>query len=173
MIVGVHTHFLANGVRVAMRPIAPGDKDLLQDGLRRLSRESAERRFLAPKARFSAAELRYLTEVDGIDHVALVAVNAADPDELVAVGRFVRLREDPAVADIAIVVGDCHQGMGLGGYLGALLAREARERSIERFSATMRLDNEPAHRLLAAISSQLVEGSEGFGVHDFLADLAA
>src|SRR5207344_2442399 len=101
----------------------------------------------------------------GIDHVALVAVNAADPDELAAVGRFVRLREDPHVADIAIVVGDRLQGMGLGGYLGALLAREARERGIERFSATMRQDNEPAHRLLASLSSQLVEGSEGFGVH--------
>jgi RimJ/RimL family protein N-acetyltransferase len=173
MLVAVHSHFLQDGTRVAIRPIAPEDKQLLQDGLRRLSRESAEKRFLAPKARFSAKELRYLTELDRDDHVAIVAVNAADPSELIAVGRFVRLREDPRVADVAFTVADCHQGMGLGTYMGRLLAIEARERGIERFSATMRLDNEPAHRLLASISTHLHEGAEGFGVHDFIADLAA
>ena len=36
-------------------------------------RESVQRRFLTPKRSFSRAELRYLTEVDGRDHVALVA----------------------------------------------------------------------------------------------------
>jgi RimJ/RimL family protein N-acetyltransferase len=167
-------HFsLANGTTVAIRSIEPDDKALLSDGLSRLSPASIERRFLASKARFSARELRYLTEVDGIDHVAYVAVNASDPTDLVAVGRFVRLPNDPVTADIAIVVGDCHQGMRLGTHLGSLLAEAARDRGIERFSATMRADNAPAHRLLSTISSHLVEGSQGFGVHDMVADLAA
>src|SRR4051812_50162136 len=70
---------LPNGRRTRIRPIAPDDKALLQDGLQRLSPESVRRRFLGPKARLSAAELRYLTEVDGRDHIALVAVGGADP----------------------------------------------------------------------------------------------
>ena len=46
---------------------------MLEDGLRQLSDESVHRRFLTPKRGFSRTELRYLTEVDGRDHVALVA----------------------------------------------------------------------------------------------------
>ncbi len=46
---------------------------MLEDGLRHLSKESVQRRFLTPKSSFSRSELRYLTEVDGRDHVALVA----------------------------------------------------------------------------------------------------
>ena len=37
-----------------------------------------QRRFLTPKRSFSRAELRYLTEVDGRDHVALVAEYPVD-----------------------------------------------------------------------------------------------
>ena len=86
---------LPDGTNVLIRPIAPEDKPLLVEGLRRLSPEAAFRRFLSPKVSFSAAELRYLTEVDGHDHVALIAVRLDDPNRLVAVARYVRLREPP------------------------------------------------------------------------------
>ena len=46
---------------------------MLEQGLHNLSETSVQRRFLSPKPRFSRAELRYLTEVDGRNHVALVA----------------------------------------------------------------------------------------------------
>ena len=44
---------------------------MLENGLRHLRRR-VQRRFLSPKSSFSRAELRYLTEVDSRDHVALV-----------------------------------------------------------------------------------------------------
>ena len=75
------------GTRVVIRPIRPGDKERLADGLRRLSDESIRKRFLAAKPRFTRSELRYLTEVDGVNHIALVAVLEEDPDQLVAVAR--------------------------------------------------------------------------------------
>jgi len=91
---------LRDGTRAVVRPIRPDDKALLDRGMRRLTPESAHRRFLAPKPSLTAAELTYLTEVDGRDHVALVVVEAADPDSLMAVGRCVRLQEraDTAIA---------------------------------------------------------------------------
>jgi hypothetical protein len=61
---------LPDGVR--LRGIRPEDKPLLQEALTRLSRESIERRFLAAKPRFTDAELRYLTEVDGHELAVLV-----------------------------------------------------------------------------------------------------
>src|SRR4051795_4010973 len=103
---------LPDGTRVHVRPIVPEDKPLLVDGLRRLSPEAAFRRFMSPKVSFSEAELRYLTEVDQVDHIALVALAAEDPARLIAVARCVRVAPD--TADVAGVGGDPWQGPGGG-----------------------------------------------------------
>jgi RimJ/RimL family protein N-acetyltransferase len=145
----------SNPPHVVIRAIRPSDRELLAAGMAKLSPESARRRFLTAKSSLSARELTYLTEVDGRDHVALVAVMADAPGELAAVGRFVRLPEDPTTAEVAIVVADELQGRGLGRRIGVMLADEARALGIERFSATLLSDNAAAHRLFAAISRRL------------------
>ena len=155
---------------VVIRPIRPADRALLTDGLARLSPESTRRRFLAPKPRFSARELTYLTEVDGRDHVALVAVYADDPTRLAAVGRFVRSLDDPTSAEAAIVVADELQGQGLGRRMGHALADAARSRGIERFTATLLSDNVAAQRLFASISRRLETTSAG-GIRELVAEL--
>ena len=111
-----------------IRPIEPGDKELLVNGLRQLSEESIRKRFLAAKPRFTTAELRYLTEVDGVNHIALVAVLEDDPDQLVAVARCVRLPDRPGTAEMAIVVGDPWQGQGLGTRAHPRAGRRGRRR---------------------------------------------
>src|ERR1700712_1990894 len=87
-----------------VRRIAPADKDALVAGLGRLSERSVYQRFLSPKPRLTASELRYLTEVDFTDHYALVAVLARSPAIVVGVGRWVRSADVPSDAEIAIVV---------------------------------------------------------------------
>ena len=147
---------------------------MLEDGLRHLSPESVQRRFLTPKRSFSRAELRYLTEVDGRDHVALVAEYPGEPvRRLIAVARFVRVSDDPQTADVAIVVADEWQGRRLGSLLADLLAEEARRVGITRFTATMSSENVPAHRLLERLTSRLDERSTGYGVSEIVLDLAA
>lgn len=155
-----------------IRPIRPSDAAMLADGMQRLSAESLRRRFLAPRSRLSSSELRYLTEVDGCRHYALVAVSADDPGELIAVGRWVRLDDRPDTAEVAVVVGDCHQGQGVGRRIGLALADAARARGVRRFTATMLADNQPAHRLFAAISDRLVSVHAG-ELDEVTADLAA
>ena len=154
------------------RHIRPDDKGRLADGLRRLSPESRHRRFLMPKPRFSSSELRYLTEIDGFDHVAIVAVSAEDPDVFYGVARFVRLREDPTTAEAAIVVGDALQGKGLGRELGRRLADEARELGVKRFTASMLGENQAAHALFRSISDRLTEHIQA-GLREVVAELAA
>ena len=123
---------------------------MLEDGLRHLSEESVQRRFLTLKSSFSRSELRYLTEVDGRDHVALVAEYPGEPvRRLIAVGRFVRpSHEDPEAAEVAVTVSDDWQRRGVGSVLAELLAEEARQLGVRRFTATMASDNVPAHKLL-------------------------
>ena len=157
---------------ILFRHIRPDDKGRLAEGLARMSPESRRRRFLMPKPRFSSSELRYLTEIDGLDHVAIVAVSAEDPDVFYGVARFVRWQDDPEAAEAAIVVADPLQGMGLGRELGRRLADEARERGVKRFTATLLGENVAAHRLFAAISSRLEARYDG-GLEELVAEIAA
>jgi RimJ/RimL family protein N-acetyltransferase len=157
---------------IRFRHIRPDDKGRLAACWSRLSPESQRKRFLVPKPRFNSSELRYLTEIDGFDHVAIVAVSAEDPDVLYAVARFVRLREDPGTAEVAIVVGDSLQGRGLGRELGRRLADEARALGVRRFTATLLGDNVAAHRLMASITSRLESHVDGH-LSELTADLAA
>jgi RimJ/RimL family protein N-acetyltransferase len=165
---------LPDGSRVQIRPIRADDKRLLESGLRRLSDESVHRRFLTLKRSFSSSELRYLTEINAVDHVALIAEDPADPARgLIAVGRFVRLADDPEAAEIAIVVADGWQGRGVGSLVGRHLVHAARNRGIRRFTATMAAENKPAHRLMAKLTNHLEQRHAGSGVDELVLDLAA
>lgn len=166
-------HRTEGGTEVFIRPIRATDKQLLADGLARLSPESARARFLTPKPRFTAEELRYLTEVDGLHHFALVAERVQRPACMAGVGRYVRLEEDPTTAEIAVVIADDLQGQGLGRHIGLRLAENARAHGVERFLALMLSDNVPAHRLFAAISYSMSTQYDQSGVDRVLVDLAA
>src|SRR4051794_5664631 len=146
---------------------------MLARGLELLSEESRRRRFLGAKPRLTAGELRYLTEVDGDSHFALVAVLADQLDHVVAVARYVRLPQDPSTADAAIVVGDPWQRRGLGRRLAVLLADAAREHGIERFSATMASDNPAALALMRTLARRLESGDHHGGVREVVAELGA
>ncbi len=147
---------------------------MLEDGLRHLSDESVQRRFLTLKRSFSRSELQYLTEVNGRDHVALVAESPGTPARrLIAVARFVRLADDPSAAEAAIVVADDWQRRGLGTLLSEQLAEEARHAGIRRFTATMASDNVAAHRLMRHLTTHLDRQHAGHGVSELVLDLAA
>jgi RimJ/RimL family protein N-acetyltransferase len=164
---------LNDGTEVLIRPIRPGDKRTLANAFSHLSAETVHRRFLSAKPRLSRAELRYLTEVDGNDHVAFVAVLAERPDWLAGVGRFVRLAEDPETAEFAIVVGEPWQRKGLGTRLASLLATEALAHGVHRFTAFTLAENVPAQRLIETIAQRLTYEHGAGGVREFAGELAA
>ena len=165
---------LPSGTEVRVRPIRATDKARLRAGLARLSAETVHKRFLTAKPAFSAGELRYLTEVDGHDHIALVAVPEDDPGHLIAVARSVRLADMPDTAEMAIVVADEWQGLGLGSVLAEALADEARAAGSRRLAAVMLGDNEPARRLILRIARRLADDAPavvGQSIHDGVREL--
>jgi protein lysine acetyltransferase len=128
-----------------MRPIAPDDKDRLSAGVAALSPESAYGRFLTGKSSLTSSELRYLTEVDGVDHIALVVLHGI---ELVAVGRIVRDQTQPDTAELAVLVCDEWQRRGIG----RTLTRELTLRSgVDRVAGTMLATNRAALALMRGI----------------------
>jgi GNAT superfamily N-acetyltransferase len=84
----------------------------------------------------------------------------------------VRDGDEPAAAEIALVVSDALQRQGLGIALGKALRKAARERGIERFTGVTLAENEAALRLLAHLSDSLRKRVEG-ATYELVADLAA
>jgi len=164
---------IANGRRLLIRPIRPDDRAELQRGLSRLSQRTIQQRFLTAKPRFSSRELTYLTEVDGVDHIALAAVELEFPQRVVAVARAVRMPDEPDLAEWAIVVGDHLQGLGLGRLLVEALGDAARAAGITRFSATMLGDNVAVHRLMRRVTARFERDEHHDGLREVVGLLAA
>lgn len=133
---------LRDGTPILVRPIVPEDKALLRDGLRRLSPESRYRRFLAAISELSHSQLKYLTEVDYINHMAWVALEVAKRTHAgIGVARYVRLEDDAEAAEVAVTVVDSHQSRGVGTVLLGLLSRSAAEHGITTFVAYVLPEN--------------------------------
>lgn len=133
---------LEDGGRVLLRWIRPADTSLLRDGFARLSENSRVLRFFVPLHNLSDDVVRYLTDVDGINHAALVAVSPRDdragvPERGFGVARFIRSEKNPKHAELAVTVTDDAQGRGLGRLLVNRLAIAARERGVETFEMSV------------------------------------
>lgn len=169
-------HRLSDGTVVTLRHIRPDDAAELKRGFDRLSPESRYRRFFGGVNVMTDKLLRYLTVVDGHDHVAIVASKRGPNGEEIGCGvaRFVRLAGEPTVAEAAIIVVDDMQHKGLGRLLALTLARAARERGVQHFRGEI-LSNNPSPRLLLEeVGAEIREGDDGHYVFDIaLGDEAA
>jgi RimJ/RimL family protein N-acetyltransferase len=151
---------LRDGSTVLIRQVRGTDAPLLADGFARLSARSRQLRFLGPKKMLSAAELRYLTEVDHYHHEALGALSPADGWG-VGIARYIRDPGDPEAAEIAVTIADDWQGRGLGTELLARLSDRARQAGIGRFTATVSADNAAMPRLLWKMGAEMTGRSRG------------
>jgi GNAT superfamily N-acetyltransferase len=154
---------LEDGRDVRLRWIRPADADVLREGFARLSMESRLMRFFAPLHALSDETLRYLTEVDGVDHAALIAVSPSGKgpgtrDEGYGVARFIRSASDPLSAEVAVTVADDAQGRGLGRRLVGTLAAGARERGVETFQMSVLGSNWRVRELLRRIHADYRRG---------------
>jgi RimJ/RimL family protein N-acetyltransferase len=152
--------WLRDGPAVLIRPVRPADAGLLADGFARLSQRSRRMRFPGPKEELSAAELRFLTDVDHHDHEALGALDHVSGGG-VGIARYARDRDDPHTAEIALTVIDDWQGRGLGTELLARLSERACQKGIRRFTAAVAADNAAMAGLLRAFGADLVRRESG------------
>lgn len=130
---------------LTLRPIEPTDRAALRSAFDRLSRASVYARFHG-LPRLTSAAWRYLTEVDGRTHFAVVLVTPTR--EIVGVGRFIQV---PAShTELAITVADAWQGRGLGKILLDALVERARELGIAELTAFALAENAAIRRLLAS-----------------------
>jgi acyl-CoA synthetase (NDP forming)/ribosomal protein S18 acetylase RimI-like enzyme len=142
---------LRDGHPVHLRPITPRDGDALRAFHTSLSDRTVYFRFFSAKPALTDADVQYFTNVDYDSRVAFVALDAG---VMVGVGRFDAIGDGKA--EVAFVIRDDVQGLGLGSVLLEHLAAAARERGVTQFVAEVLPENS---RMLATFREA------GFEVH--------
>ena len=100
------------------RQLNPSDRTYLQQGFRNLSVRSKYLRFFTVHSALSEYELDVFSKSDNYDNVAWGILDVSDNKEIpVAVARFVRLKQNHEVAEVAITVVDKYQRKGIGRFL--------------------------------------------------------
>lgn len=140
---------LRDGRPIAFRPLDPGDKELIRLGFEELSQGSRYRRFFRQIDHLTEEQLRYLTELDYENHYAWLAYL---PEEVgyqgAGVGRWIRLPDEPKIAEGAVTVIDALHGNGIGTTLLWLSARTAIEKGIKAFRVVVQGENHPVLAVL-------------------------
>jgi RimJ/RimL family protein N-acetyltransferase len=143
---------LQDGRSVVIRAIRPDDKGLVIDALSKLSPQSLYLRLFSAKRNFSDDELKQITVVDFVDIVALVAVLKKDGvDQVVGGGRYIWMEPSGTGhrAELAFLIDDAHQGLGIGSRIFKHLVAIARESGITQFEAEVLPSNASMLRLFA------------------------
>jgi len=139
---------LRNGASLRLRPIRPDDAPRLMALCHRLSPRTVYQRFFSPR-RLRPEEAYAFANVDYRERMALVAeVDTGQEPDLIGVARY-GMAKEAAMADIALVVEDGWQGLGLGPILLKEILHAGAQRGIRHFRADVLTENRRALRLLA------------------------
>lgn len=134
---------LRDGRSILVRPVLPPDAPKHRAFVRAMSPTTRRNRFHGGVADLPEPMLRYLTEVDYVDHLGLVGeVHDESGSRQVAEARWVRRQDEPDTADFAIAVADDYQERGLGNALLDALQRSAAARGIGRLCGHVLRNNQ-------------------------------
>lgn len=135
------TYVLHSGTEIEFRPIKPTDGPLVKDLLYELSEQTVYYRFFTHMKRFASKQIHDFVYIDNRHDVAIVGtVPEASGERIVAVGRYY-LDEKTNRAEVAFVVADEWQNLGIGTFLNKLLIRIAKGQGISGFTAEVLRDN--------------------------------
>ena len=137
---------LIDGTPIEIRPIRPEDKTELNAAFKKLSPYSNYCRFLTPLGNLSKSQLKYLTEVDNKNHLALCVHDLNFIG--IGVARYIKVKDEPNTAEFAITILDEYQNQGLGTKLLHLLIDAAIENGIRKFIGFVLIENTPMLNIL-------------------------
>lgn len=132
--------------------LTPEKKTKISQGLRDLSHETIRFRFMGPKKEFTQQELQYLTELDGWNHFALGLEETCGRERGVAIIRLVRSIINLDTAEVAIVIIDEYQKLGLGKMLIQAIILAASEREIKKLVFSFLPSNDHIHKLINSVA---------------------
>jgi GNAT superfamily N-acetyltransferase len=142
---------LPDGGVMRLRLACPADRDGIIEAFDRLSAQTRIQRWFYPKMRLTEEEIAALVSPIDDAHGAIVAVElGSDGSEKAGIGmaRFVRSKESPDSAEIAITLVDDWQGLGIGRILLHRLLAMVSERGIPFVDGRLQAENRRMRHLL-------------------------
>jgi GNAT superfamily N-acetyltransferase len=153
-------HRLADGTRVLVRPLVPGDRAELVARYGELSSRSRRLRFVSAPAHLSnRCSITSSTSTTSIDTRSWRRSSTSPDRRASASPATCGARCDPTVADAAVTVVDAHQGRGIGTLLLTSLVAAAVINGIEVFTADVLWDNSELLDALRAVGAEVVPRS--------------
>jgi len=148
-----------------LQELRPVNREQLKTFFSRCSPQAIYDRFLSGNSPADSM-LDYLTDCDGSRHVGLVVTQQEGNEELIiAEGRYVILAEQPAIAEIALLVADQMRRRGIATLLIRELIEIACRNGVTHFSAEVSADNGPTISLLRKVSHSLSSSIWGREIH--------
>ena len=129
------------GFKLRFRAIKPSDEEGVRRLFYRFSEQGVYERFLNRVRAMPHSRVQEYVNVDWGDTISIVGLEG-EPGKgrIVAEARYIRERERP-YAEVAFLVDEARQGIGVGSFMYRLLARHAKEHGIECFTAEVLFAN--------------------------------
>lgn len=132
-----------SGLILLLRPVKIGDEPLMKDFFYALSNESMYRRFMSVRMDMPHERLQEFGIIDYANSMMILAIVEGDCKETVAaIGQY-EINEKMHTAEVALVVKDEYQKMGVGHDLLTYLTRLAKKRGLLGFTADVLVENDP------------------------------
>lgn len=151
---------LRGGGEYTVRPIHPGDAQMLQTLVQQLSPQSRYYRFVSSMAELPPSMLARFTLIDYDREMALVAIHKqrtagadghiVETERMVGVSRYVT-NPDRSSCEFALVVADDFNGKGLGSRLMLSIMDVAREKGLSEIDGLVLANNPGMLKLMRSL----------------------
>jgi GNAT superfamily N-acetyltransferase len=140
---------LKDGTGVFLLPVSPCDRQCILDGFEQLSDSSRYSRYHAPMRSLPDGYVDSLTSADNYNSVVVAAQAEVEATPRgIGLARYVRLEDEPGVAEFSITVLDAYQNLGLGTLLLQYLVDHAQRNRIRLLRGYVLPVNQSMLRLL-------------------------
>lgn len=141
-------HTFKGGMEVRFRAIKPSDEEEMRRLFYRFSDRAVYYRYFSPIKTMPHAKTQAYVNVDYRKAMSIVGlVGESGQDRVIAEGRYVREPHGP-YADLAFVVDEGYQGLGIATYMYKMLIRLAKEQGLPGFTASVLATNQSMMKVL-------------------------
>ena len=132
-----------SGLNILLRPVKIGDEPLMKDFFYALSNDSMYKRFMSVRMDMPHKRLQEFGVVNYASSMMILAIVEGDNKETIAgIGQY-NINKGMHTAEVAQVVKDEYQKMGVGRELLYYLTHLAKKRGLLGFTAEVLVENEP------------------------------
>jgi len=158
-------HQFKSGIEIRFRPIRPSDEEEMRRLFYRFSDESVYYRYFSSLKAMPHSRMQTYVNVDWSDVMSIVGiVGKSGQGTIVAEARYL-VEPNSQWAEVAFVVDESYQNIGISTYLFNLLVRLANEREIKGFWADVLFSNTAIMKVFSKSNLRVKKKLEGGVYH--------